>query len=454
VGYVPAEGNVVVPPGDRADVMAPYQSPVARVMAAEGQKVKRGDVLLELSQPATQASYEQARQAVRAAQVALAVVQGLLPLAALFLYRQIVNAAIAGASAADKRAAFQHVAYLILWAALVGLAIVLARSITSLVSEAQAQVVTDHVSDIIHAKSIAVDLEFYENSRYYDVLHRTVQEAPYRPTKVVTDLDDLDHVADRGEVFFQVAQVGFRDPLEVMVHQRRIGGEEEHEAAVAKVHLAGLEDIAAEGAENGVVRLVVEAAGVLRQEGEFLVRDFGQRDAVDVGLGLAVRVGVIDRIVVVAPGGHHRDGRLAVIDHGIPAFVADRVQAGRDQARRAVGKGTLLPVVDRNPERGGQAMELHHVAAHAPQDGLLGFGQLLEDVIDTDVAGGEAKVFLEFAVGDGIDAGRAHAAKVDWQDVGFLVVDRGNDALAGCHPWASFHRETFAAAEENIHGSF
>ena len=123
-----------------------------------------------------------------AAQVALAIVQGLLPLAALFLYREIVNAAIAGVSATDKGAAFRDVAYLILWAALVGLAIVLARSITSLVSEAQAQVVTDHVSDIIHAKSIAVDLEFYENSRYYDVLHRAQQEAPYRPTKIVNDL--------------------------------------------------------------------------------------------------------------------------------------------------------------------------------------------------------------------------------------------------------------------------
>jgi ATP-binding cassette subfamily B protein len=122
------------------------------------------------------------------AQVVLALVQGLLPLVSIYLTFRIVNGAVAGASAADKNAAFRQVAYLIVWAAVVGLAIVLARSITTLVSEAQAQVVTDHVSDMIHAKSIAVDLEFYENSRYYDVLHRAVQEAPYRPTKVVTDL--------------------------------------------------------------------------------------------------------------------------------------------------------------------------------------------------------------------------------------------------------------------------
>ena len=50
-----------------------------------------------------------------------------------------------------------------------------------LTSQAMGQVVTDHVSDVIHAKSIAVDLEYYENSRYYDVLHRAQQEAPTRP---------------------------------------------------------------------------------------------------------------------------------------------------------------------------------------------------------------------------------------------------------------------------------
>jgi ATP-binding cassette, subfamily B, bacterial len=123
-----------------------------------------------------------------AAQIVLAVVQGLLPLAALQLTQRIVNAALAGAKATDKSAAFRSVVELIIAAAVVGLAIVVARSVTTLVSEAQAQVVTDHVSDIIHAKSIAVDLEFYENSRYYDVLHRAQQEAPYRPTKIVNDL--------------------------------------------------------------------------------------------------------------------------------------------------------------------------------------------------------------------------------------------------------------------------
>jgi ATP-binding cassette subfamily B protein len=42
--------------------------------------------------------------------------------------------------------------------------------------------------DILHAKSIEVDLEYYENSQYLDTLHRAQQEAPFRPTRIVHGL--------------------------------------------------------------------------------------------------------------------------------------------------------------------------------------------------------------------------------------------------------------------------
>jgi ATP-binding cassette subfamily B protein len=123
-----------------------------------------------------------------AANIALAVVQGLLPLVGLYMMKLIVDGVTKGITATDKSAAFRDVAVLLVIAGLVGLAIALARSAASLVSEAQGQAVTDFISDMIHAKSIAVDLEYYENSKYYDVLHRAQQEAPFRPTKIVADL--------------------------------------------------------------------------------------------------------------------------------------------------------------------------------------------------------------------------------------------------------------------------
>ncbi len=122
------------------------------------------------------------------ASIALAVVQGVLPLASLYMIQYIVDGVTEGVTAANKGAAFTEVVWLVAIAGLIGLAAALARSVAMLVTEAQGQVITDHISDLIHAKSIAVDLEYYENSKYYDVLHRAQQEAPYRPARIVNDL--------------------------------------------------------------------------------------------------------------------------------------------------------------------------------------------------------------------------------------------------------------------------
>jgi ATP-binding cassette subfamily B protein len=64
----------------------------------------------------------------------------------------------------------------------------LAGSLAALVGEAQGQAVTDHVQSVIHARSVEVDLAYYENAQYYDTLHRAQQEAPYRPARIVNGL--------------------------------------------------------------------------------------------------------------------------------------------------------------------------------------------------------------------------------------------------------------------------
>jgi ATP-binding cassette subfamily B protein len=119
---------------------------------------------------------------------ALAVLQGVVPLLTVYLMKLIVDAVTEGVTQADHAAAFRETAVLIAVAAAVGLAAALLRSLSSLTSEALAQTVTDHVSDLIHAQSIAVDLEYYEDPSYYDTLQRAQSEAPSRPTKIVNDL--------------------------------------------------------------------------------------------------------------------------------------------------------------------------------------------------------------------------------------------------------------------------
>ncbi len=123
-----------------------------------------------------------------AVSVALTVLQGVLPAATVWLTKLIVDAVAQGVGEQDSGALFRHVALLIVLAGAVALAAVLLRSAQTLVDEILGQVVSDHVTDLIHAQSVAVDLEYYENPRYHDALYRAQQEAPYRPTSIVKNL--------------------------------------------------------------------------------------------------------------------------------------------------------------------------------------------------------------------------------------------------------------------------
>ncbi len=121
----------------------------------------------------------------------LIVVQGVLPLLPLYLMKLMVDAVTMGLAAPDKRAAMRHVLLLV---GLMGAATLFAymiRLIASLVSEWQAYKVTDHMNDVLLAKSVEVDLEYYESARYYDTLHRAQREAPSRPLSIVNGLEQI-----------------------------------------------------------------------------------------------------------------------------------------------------------------------------------------------------------------------------------------------------------------------
>ena len=118
-------------------------------------------------------------------------IQGLLPLLSLYLTKLVVDAVAGGVTASDKLAAFKHAAVMVGLAGVVALVTGLIRTIAGIVNDAQTQVVSNHMYDVIHAKSVEVDLEYYENAQYYDALHRAQQEAPYRPTRIVNDLAQL-----------------------------------------------------------------------------------------------------------------------------------------------------------------------------------------------------------------------------------------------------------------------
>jgi ATP-binding cassette subfamily B protein len=118
---------------------------------------------------------------------ALLAVQSLLPPLGLYLTKQVVNSLVPRLQRTDV-SEFKQTLFWILAAAGVAVAIGLCRALAGFVSTAQSQVVTDHMQHVLHRKSIEVDLDYYENTQYYEVLHRAQREAPNRPTMIVRDL--------------------------------------------------------------------------------------------------------------------------------------------------------------------------------------------------------------------------------------------------------------------------
>jgi ATP-binding cassette, subfamily B, bacterial len=109
------------------------------------------------------------------------LLQGVLPLVSLFLLKLIIDQVASSTAAIDKTAAFQHALLLLLTLGCVMLLSSAVASVAELVNTAQTQRVTDFMQNLLLEKSVAADLEYYENAQYYDTLQRAQQEAPFRP---------------------------------------------------------------------------------------------------------------------------------------------------------------------------------------------------------------------------------------------------------------------------------
>lgn len=70
ISTVELDGKTIVPPSARADIRATYQAPVEKVDATVGQRVRKGDVLVELYFPSVQAARDQAGQRLKLAEAA------------------------------------------------------------------------------------------------------------------------------------------------------------------------------------------------------------------------------------------------------------------------------------------------------------------------------------------------------------------------------------------------
>jgi ATP-binding cassette, subfamily B, bacterial len=120
--------------------------------------------------------------------IALLLVQGFLPVLIVYLTRPLVNGITAAvASGAGWRP-------ILLPAALMAAALLLTellRGVTQWIRTVQSELVQDHITALIHRKSLEADLAFYESPEFYDHLHRARNEATYRPIALLETLGNL-----------------------------------------------------------------------------------------------------------------------------------------------------------------------------------------------------------------------------------------------------------------------
>lgn len=121
--------------------------------------------------------------------ILLLSVQGLLPVATVYLTKLVVDSVIG--SLRDRSVEVRPVLLLLLLLGGVLVLMEVVRTGIKWVRTVQAELLQDHITSLIHAKSVAVDLAFYELTDYYDHLHRARTGARYRPIALLGNLGAL-----------------------------------------------------------------------------------------------------------------------------------------------------------------------------------------------------------------------------------------------------------------------
>ncbi len=121
----------------------------------------------------------------------LILLQGPLPLLSLYVVKVVIDRVVTGISTPENPDFMQTAGVYLGLLIAIRLIESLVNSLATLVQETHTQVVTDYVSDVLHAKSIEVDLAYYEQAGYYDTLHRAQQEAAYRPVSILHNIIQL-----------------------------------------------------------------------------------------------------------------------------------------------------------------------------------------------------------------------------------------------------------------------
>ncbi len=123
--------------------------------------------------------------------ITLMVIQSVLPVLSVYLIRELVNQGTTLIRAGWDSPILQSVVEIAVLLALVQIAIQIISSVIEWVRSNQAEIVRDHISDLIQQKATSLDISFFDTPEYYDLLHRVRTDARQKPLTLLENLGGL-----------------------------------------------------------------------------------------------------------------------------------------------------------------------------------------------------------------------------------------------------------------------
>jgi len=119
------------------------------------------------------------------------IVQGLMPVGLVYLTKPLVDGLQATVGRGTSWASVQPV--LVVAACIGGILLLteLLKVCVEWIGTAQSELIQDHITDLMHAKSASVDLAFYETPDFYDHLYRARGDASNRPLALLESSGSL-----------------------------------------------------------------------------------------------------------------------------------------------------------------------------------------------------------------------------------------------------------------------
>ena len=111
--------------------------------------------------------------------------QGTLPLASLYLIKLIIDTLTEGYGAGDPSFVLQETILYLGLIAVIIIIIAICDALDEMINTAQTQRIVDHVEAALYRKAIEIDMEYYEDSHYHNVLQRAQRDAKSRPNLIL-----------------------------------------------------------------------------------------------------------------------------------------------------------------------------------------------------------------------------------------------------------------------------